>query len=266
MDRNLRQSRPDGVTPVALHGKSGSENEFRLRARGVTPAGRGKIRLQWEVEPLGTPFDSAGLGLSTVRDTGTPGASGSAASINQSIAGLDEGTFYHWRARVTSVDPFFPRSPWRSLAGNNVTETKLRTSGCVDFDGDGWGDFGDPSCASLMADCDDGDVSSWATPGTTANLRFTSQTTLAWDPPASLGGVPSGIRYDTLRSGAGSDFTVGDCVESIDGPNTTAFDDETPSPGFAFYYLTRARNECPQGVGSLGTSSAGVERAGRDCP
>jgi hypothetical protein len=256
---------PDGVTPVALHGKSASEVDFRVRARGITPAGRGKIRLQWEVEPLGTPFDGHGLGLSPLRDTGAP-AGGSAASIDGSVTGLSEGTFYHWRARIVSADPFFPRSPWRSIPGNNVTETKLRTSGCVDFDGDAWGGSGDPSCASPVADCDDGDDESWARPGPTADLRFTSRTTLVWSPPSSPGAVLSTLRYDTLRSGLASNFTVGDCIESIDGPNTTALDDAIPSAGSAFYYLTRARNGCPQGVGSLGTSSAGVERPGRNCP
>ena len=35
---------------------------------------------------------------------------------------------------------------------------------------------------------------------------------------------------------------------------------------FSFFYLTRAQNTCPQGVGSLGTDSSGNERQGTTCP
>jgi hypothetical protein len=267
LDRNLRQMRTDGVMPIVLGLKSDAETAFRLRARGITPAGRGKIRLEWEVEPLGSPFDGAGIAFSTVRDTGAPTVSGSAVSIDPSITGLFEGTFYHWRARITSSDPFFPRSPWRSVPGNNVTETKLRTAGCVDSDGDGYGDRSwDPSCASLVADCDPHEDSLWATPGPTRNLRFTSLYALAWDPPTSPGGILAATRYDVLRSAVRDDFLVGICIETNDGPNMTSAVEDEPPAGSVFYYLTRARNGCPQGVGSLGTTSAGAERAGRSCP
>jgi hypothetical protein len=264
-ERVLRQTRTDGTTPVALLGKSDSQTAFRLKERGFTPAGRGNIRLQWEAKPLGTPFNRTGLGTSTLRQTSTPGASGSAVSFNETIAGLAGGTFYHWRSRTVSSDPFFPRSPWMSLPGNNVTETKLRTSGCVDHDGDGYGN-GDPACAILVPDCNDSNASIWGTPGETLNLRFTSDTTLIWDPPADPGAPTSALLYDTLVSGAPGNFLLADCLESHDGPNTTATDLAVPSVGQGFFYLTRAQNMCPQGVGSLGTDSAGVPRAGASCP
>ena len=65
------------------------------------------------------------------------------------VGGLVAATFYHWRVRTVSSNPFFPRSPWMSLAGNNVTQTKLRTGGCIDGDGDGY-ETGDPSCVGPL--------------------------------------------------------------------------------------------------------------------
>ena len=264
LDRIARQARSDGTAPIAMLGKSDSETGFRLRARARTAAGRGKVRLQWEVEPLGTPFDGAGIGASPLTDTGAAGSSGSAANVDAPITGLSHGTFYHWRSRTVSSDPFFPRSPWMALAGNNVTETKLRTSGCVDGDGDGYGALVDPACP---LDCDDDSATLWGTPGPTLNLRFTSKTTLTWDSPTNPGATPSLLVYDTLRSAVASDFlAAANCVESNDGPNTGATDPVAASVGQVFFYLTRAENACPLGTGSLGANSAGVQRSGRSCP
>jgi hypothetical protein len=148
-----------------------------------------------------------------------------------------------------------------------VTETKLRTAGCIDRDGDGYGDLADPSCPSPTADCNDREATIWGTPGPTRNLRFTSVTKLEWEPPTESGAPTSALVYDTLRSGIASNFqAAADCVESNDGPNTTATDLAVPSAGQVFYYLTRAKNTCPQGSGSLGTDSQGNPRTGRSCP
>ena len=87
---------------------------------------------------------------------------------------------------------------------------------------------------------------------------------MEWNAPAAPGGDPGQLRYDTLRSGAPNAFPL--CLESNDGPNTNATDAANPSSGQAFFYLNRARNACPNGVGSLGTRSDGVERTGAACP
>jgi hypothetical protein len=266
LNRIPRQTRADGTAPIALLGKSDSETSIRLLERGLTPAGRGMIRLEYEFKPLGTPFDGTGLYSSAVEVTGTPGGSGSAVSFDEAVTGLGEGTFYHWRSRIVGTDPFFPRSPWMSLAGNSVTETKLRTAGCVDRDGDGFGELSDPSCLSLVLDCNDASAAAWDTPGETVDLQFTSDTTLVWDPPAAPGAPTSALLYDTLRSVSPGDFLSASCLESDDGPNTTATDGTIPSVGQAFFYLTRAQNACPQGVGTLGTNSSGAPRAGANCP
>jgi hypothetical protein len=265
--RAPRQLRSDGFTPISLLGKSDSETGFRLRAPGFSAAGRDEVRLVWEVKPLGTPFDGAGLGNSPPIDTGAPGAFGSVTSFDQLASGLGEGASYHWRSRTVSANPFFPRSPWMSATGNGHTETKLRMSGCLDLDGDGYGARGDVSCLSATADCNDGDATVWDTPGPTTSFGFTSgKTTLGWNAPANLGTSASRIVYDTIRATLPDGFMAGTCVESNDGPDTTATDLDLPGTNQAFFYLNRARNACPAGLGSLGTTSAGVERVGVSCP
>jgi len=46
LNRIPRQARADGTAPIALLGKSDSETSIRLLERGLTPAGRGMIRLE----------------------------------------------------------------------------------------------------------------------------------------------------------------------------------------------------------------------------
>ena len=265
VSRIPQQELSDPFSPIALLGRSDSESEFRLKSLGRTAAGRGKVRLQWQVKPLGAPFDITGIDVSAPHDTGTPGSTGSASSFEESVVGLAEGTFYHWRLRTVSNNPFFPSSPWMSLAGNNVTETKLRTLGCIDRDGDGFGDSVDASCLSLAPDCDDHDATIWATPGEIRNVRFVTKVTQVWDPPLEPGALTSALVYDTLRATAPSNFLSAACAETSDGPNTAA-GDPIPSVGQSFFYLGRAKNACPQGIGSFGTDSHGAPRPARSCP
>ena len=263
LERTPRQARADGTAPIHLLGRSDSDGSFVVRALGRTPAGRGRVRLATEVKPLGTPFDGTGVATSSTVDTGPSGASGSVASLVEPVGGLTKATFYRWRSRIETSDPYFPRSPWMTLAGNGATETKLRTSGCLDRDGDGYGGSDDPSCLSLVSDCEDGDPTVWGTPGPVLRLRFTGKHELAWDLPAEPGG--SALLHDLLRSGIASDFLLAVCVES-DGPDRTATDAAVPAAGQVFFYLTRAQNACSQGAGALGTDSSGNPRAGRSCP
>jgi hypothetical protein len=143
---------------------------------------------------------------------------------------------------------------WPGLAGTNER----------DDDGD--------TLSECQGDCDDGDASIWGTPGEVTGLFLTptgSQTSSAvldWTAPAT-GGTISSLRYDTLRSASPADFVTGTfCVETNDGPNTTATDSTPPFLGGVFFYLVRAENSCPAGQGPLGTDSAGVPRSGRSCP
>jgi hypothetical protein len=143
---------------------------------------------------------------------------------------------------------------WPSLEGTN--------------EGDGDGD----TLSVCEGDCDDSDATIWGTPGETTGLSLFhsggpgGSTSLAWSVPASGGTAPS-MTYDVLRSPAPDDFgTLAVCLETTEGPDTTATDTEDPASGEVFHYLVRARNGCPEGQGPLGVDSSGAPRAGRTCP
>jgi hypothetical protein len=119
-----RQARADDTALIALLGRSDSESAFRLKAIGRSPEGRGRVGLQWEVKRLGDRFDGRNLGASPLFDTGT-----GSVELNELVTGLTADTPYHWRLRILTVNPFFPRSPWFSPPGNGSGETDLRTAG-----------------------------------------------------------------------------------------------------------------------------------------
>jgi hypothetical protein len=128
IDRVPVQRRANDTAPIALLGRSDHASSFLLRMRGRTPAGRGQVQLEWEVKPLGTPFDGTDLGVGPLTDTGTPGNSGSFVLL-YAQPGLAVDTPCHWRMRLKSRSPYFPQSPWLAHPGNNRTETDLRTGG-----------------------------------------------------------------------------------------------------------------------------------------
>ena len=118
---------------------------------------------------------------------------------------------------------------------------------------------------SLCGDCTDSDATAWALPGEVVDLTFAADArTLSWSPPASPGSTA--LTYDLLRSNSRGDFWTAACLESNDGSNLTAVDAQSPSAGGVFYYLARARDNCPYGRSALGSSSAGVPHDGRGCP
>jgi hypothetical protein len=131
LDRIPRQARVVGSNPIALLGRSDSNSGFRVQALGRTPAGRGRVRLQAEVKPLGIPFNGLGLVTGSLVNTGAAGASGSAIGLSELVSGLASETLHHWRSRVVTDSPFFPRSPWLALPGNAPTEADLRTNGAT---------------------------------------------------------------------------------------------------------------------------------------
>ena len=130
-ERLPRQARVNNSAPIALLGKS-PQNAFFAKSFGRIAAGRGDVRMEIEVKPLGAPFDGQDVVTSDLVDTGTPIVDrGSRVSIQEAILGLDSNARYRWRMRFTSPSPFFPRTPWFSMAGNGFTETDFRTGGTV---------------------------------------------------------------------------------------------------------------------------------------
>jgi len=127
LERVPRQVRVADEGPIDLLGASDMPSSFGVRLLGRTALGRGLVRLEWEVEPVGAPFDGDGIESGSLSDTGMPGTSGSVAMLAALVTGLDTESPVHWRARTVSRSPYFPRSPWFSPPGNARTETDLRT-------------------------------------------------------------------------------------------------------------------------------------------
>jgi bacillopeptidase F len=197
----------------------------------AAPHVAGAMALLRQAFPTATPANLEAALYKTARDRGVTGVDN-----NYGYGIVDVVAAYDWIA-----------------AGNT----------CTDADGDGYSAAGGVACGAV--DCSDATPGVWATPGEVLNLQFAAdKQTMSWVVPTSLGSVPSMARYDTLRSSSPADFlALGVCVESDDGPNTTAVDGSTPAPGGIYYYLVRARNACP--LGTLGFSSIGTERIGATC-
>jgi hypothetical protein len=90
-----RQYRTDLVTPVVPALKTRSQSQAGLGLYGRTFFGRNDLRVQFELKPLGAPFDGAGLVTTGWMDPGTAGA-----AVSEVIGGLIDRTIYRWRARV----------------------------------------------------------------------------------------------------------------------------------------------------------------------
>jgi hypothetical protein len=131
LSRIPRQARSDDSAPIHPLGRSNSLSSFRIKSLGRTPAGRGRVRLQIEVKPAGTPFDGLGLVTGSATTTGTPTATGSAVPLSLVATGLTSETVYRWRLRTLTDSPFFPRSRWYWLPGNAVTEADVRTPAVI---------------------------------------------------------------------------------------------------------------------------------------
>ncbi|MCA9755823.1 MAG: FG-GAP repeat protein [Candidatus Eisenbacteria bacterium] len=130
LSRDPRQATSTLSHVIAPLGRSNSETAIGLGLRGRSPAGRGEVRIEWELAPHGTSFDGVADGVGSWHDTNTPASSdGSYYDIARSIGGLYAGTPYHWRARVGGKNPYFPRSPWLHLPFNGETEMDFRTGG-----------------------------------------------------------------------------------------------------------------------------------------
>jgi YD repeat-containing protein len=94
---------------------------------GRTPFGRGQVKLEWEVKPLGELFDGKDTGPSASwQDTGTAGV-----ELSELVDGLARDTAYHWRVRLRyhpAGTPFQQASRWLTMPWNGWEEQDLSTS------------------------------------------------------------------------------------------------------------------------------------------
>jgi uncharacterized repeat protein (TIGR01451 family) len=122
---NPRQRRGDDMAPVAHLGDS-YNTAFHLRLLGRTPFGRGRVKLQWEVKPLGILFDGTGIQqTASWMNTGVAGV-----QLNALVNNLTSNTAYHWRVRLhyhSASTPFQQYSRWLTTPWNGWNETRLQT-------------------------------------------------------------------------------------------------------------------------------------------
>ena len=140
--RALRQSGVSTLNRRAYLGRSDSSTAFRLSGFVKSPYGRGTTRFEYEVKPLGAALDGTGIDTDSWLGVGISG--GQTSTI---ISGLTAANFYHYRVRNAFRSPYFPRSPWFTLPYAGITQTKIRTLGCVDLDADGYGAPAEASCS-----------------------------------------------------------------------------------------------------------------------
>ena len=132
-------SRP-GTVPVAQGGHS-DRFGFALAAIGRTPFGRGPVKLEWEIKPLGVAFDGTGTEQSRYWvDTGTAGT-----LIEEWIGNPEPGP-KHWRLRLLydpSSTSLQSRSRWFTVPRNGWQERDLTVPSDLDSDEDGVPDYQD---------------------------------------------------------------------------------------------------------------------------
>ncbi len=122
----VQQRRGDDGAPLALLGDAGSPPTVRLKAEGTSSAGRGKLRIVWEIKAHGALLDGTGLGYGAWTVSGKS-AESAPSTLDSGTLSLPAGTSLHWRARVASRSPYQPHSRWFSPQGNGPNEADLRT-------------------------------------------------------------------------------------------------------------------------------------------
>jgi hypothetical protein len=159
-----RQYRYDTSGPIAPLGVSDNDMWMWMDKFVRSPFGRGRVRVEYELKPLGTPFDGTGTTFPYIFFDNPTGY-----IVGWNAGPLNEGTPYHWRVRThysPVTTPYLPHGRWVHMPWNGWNETDFRTTGCDDNDGDGYGSpasFWCPGGGEL--DCNDGNPNMY--PGNT---------------------------------------------------------------------------------------------------
>jgi hypothetical protein len=123
-----RQRRGDGSgIAVEPWGASSAVDAFTTEITATHPQGRGRVKVEMETCPAGVSFGdvSCGSQLSASWTEIVPPAT--SAVLTETVAGLTNGTLYHWRARVLHATqtgitppPNPAHGPWRRVSGQAV--------------------------------------------------------------------------------------------------------------------------------------------------
>jgi hypothetical protein len=156
-----QQRRTTDVAPISPLCTSDAPDRFRLAALGHTPFGRGRVKLEWEVKPLGSPLNGivtkGGVHWS---DTGVTGV-----DLSELETGLIDEEMYHWRVRLLYdpvTTPYAQHSRWFTVPWNGWQEADLRT--------------GDPAAAGRVPDQE-----GWPGQPLAVEKAGGSKITLTWD-------------------------------------------------------------------------------------
>jgi hypothetical protein len=229
-----QQRRADDASPVGLLGSTGDATGFRVTALARGVLGRGRVKLEWRVAPLGTDLAFGTTGTSAAwADTGTSGA-----SLDEPVSGLTVNRVYHWRARVRydlAASPTLRFSRWFAVPLHGWQEGDLRTV-CTTAAPTGFAAF-------AVAKSSGAAVLTWTT-------------------------VPRATAYDlvrgdlsALRASAGDFTTATERCLADDIVVTNWSDADTPATEHGYWYVVRGVN-CG-GVGSY-DSGAPSQPASRD--
>ena len=129
----VRQRRAGDTGPLAALGASTSLTGVNLQVNGRSPFGRTHLRIEYEIQPVGTRLDGTGLQHPLFWTDSGAGVVPLAAEPST----LEPGTAYHWRLRIAyrpTTTPFQPHGPWLTLAANGPQETDFRTERDTDAD------------------------------------------------------------------------------------------------------------------------------------
>jgi hypothetical protein len=120
------QKKSNFISPIGPLGLGGTNN-FAIAANGRSPYGRGKVKLEWEIKPLGQVFNGTALQSSSAwMDSRV-----TSAQLQSLVNGLSLATAYHWRVRIRysqATTPFQQYSRWITMPWNGWNEEDLRTS------------------------------------------------------------------------------------------------------------------------------------------
>ena len=225
-----RQRSVTDIRPVAHLGASDSPDGFRLNLLGRTPFGVTRTKLEWEVKPLGTPFNGIESKVGVHWTPGDPAG----VDLSEVETGLFDENVYHWRVRLRydqGMTPYAQRSRWLTIPWNGWQEADLRT--------------GDPAPAGRIPG-----QTGWAGQPMTIGKGDGARLVLTWD--ASCMDTDSDY---AIYEGELGDFTTHESRYcSTGGETTRTF---TPLAGDTYYIVVPMN---PTREGSYGTDSNGLER------